>query len=77
MPDGGGHLRWTFAKTLSPVVVPIQPPTGSRCGARGQPDVEEVSGLGAGRPLQQHWRLDSVWGGVVPRLQSCCGVPRL
>lgn len=73
----GGRLRWTLAKTGGLVVVPVQPPTGSRCGALWLPDSGGFGGRGrdalpaaleAGR-----W----MWGGVAPQSQSRDGVPRL
>lgn len=62
----GGHLRWTFTKTVGPVVVPIQPGTGSRCGAQWQPDLGEVSGLEGGKPLAAALEAGQCMGGVWP-----------
>lgn len=38
-PAGGGHLKWICAEAAGLVVVPVQPPPGSRCGAQWWPDL--------------------------------------
>lgn len=63
----GGHLKWTFPKTVGPVVVPTHLPTWNRC-AQWQPDLGEVSGLGEGGspPPRSSIGCWTVYGGCGP-----------